>query len=378
MEFLPLYELKKCIRRYRGDYKVQSFTCLNQFYTMAFAQLTYRESLRDIEACLNALQSKLYHIGIRSKISRSTIADANNTRDWRIYADFAQVLINMARPLYAKDDIGLELEEMVYALDSTTIDLCLTLFPWAKFRRRKAAVKMHTLIDIHGSIPVFIHVSDGKMHDVNILDMLEIETGAIYLVDRGYIDFERLYNIQKNNAYFVTLAKSNMKFRRIYSHQSDISSGIHSDQTIMLTGQKSRIEYPEKLRRVHFYDAEHRKHLYFLTNNFSYSSGIIAKLYKQRWQIELFFKWIKQHLRIKAFYGTSENAVKSQIWIAICIYVLLAIIKKKLSSEMSLYTILQVASVSLFEKMPINEAFSDIDIKELTDNNCIQLNLFEL
>lgn len=378
MEFLPLYELKKCIRRYRGDYKVQSFTCLNQFYTMAFAQLTYRESLRDIEACLNALQSKLYHIGIRSKISRSTIADANNTRDWRIYADFAQVLINIARPLYAKDDIGLELDEMVYALDSTTIDLCLTLFPWAKFRRRKAAVKMHTLIDIHGSIPVFIHVSDGKMHDVNILDMLEIEAGAIYLVDRGYIDFKRLYNIQKSNASFITLAKSNMKFRRIYSHQSDISSGIHSDQTITLTGQKSRIEYPEKLRRIHFYDAENLKHLYFLTNNFSYTSGVIAKLYKCRWQIELFFKWIKQHLRIKAFYGTSENAVKSQIWIAICIYVLLAIIKKKLNSEMSLYTILQVASVSLFEKMPINKAFIDIDIKELTDNSCIQLNLFEL
>lgn len=279
----------------------------------------------------------------------------------------------MARPLYAKDDIGLELEEMVYALDSTTIDLCLKLFPWAKFRRRKAAVKMHTLIDIHGSILVFIHVSDGKMHDVSILDMLEIEAGAIYLVDRGYIDFERLYNIQKNNAYFVTLAKSNMKFRRIYSHQSNITSGIHSDQTIMLTGQKSRIEYPEKLRRVHFYDAEHRKHLYFLTNNFSYTSGIIAKLYKQRWQIELFFKWIKQHVRIKAFYGTSENAVKSQIWIAICIYVLLAIIKKKLNSEMSLYTILQVASVSLFEKMPINAAFSKADIKELTDDKCIQL-----
>ena len=378
MDFLPLYELKKCIRRYRGDYKVQSFTCLNQFYTMAFAQLTYRESLRDIEVCLNALQSKLYHLGIRSKISRSTLADANNLRDWRIYADFAQILINIARPLYTYDDIGIELDEMVYALDSTTIDLCLTLFPWAKFRRHKAAVKMHTLIDIHGSIPVFIYISDGKMHDVNILDIMEIEAGAIYLFDRGYIDFGRLYNIHTRNAFFVTLAKSNMKFRRIYSHQSDIANGIHSDQTIMLTNTTSRTEYPEKLRRIHFYDAEHSNHLYFLTNNFTYSAGTIAKLYKCRWQIELFFKWIKQHLRIKAFYGTTENAVKSQIWIAICIYVLLAIIKKKLKLEMRLYTILQVASVSLFEKIPINEAFSDMDIQEFTDDSCIQLNLFEL
>jgi len=378
MDFLPLYELNKCIRRYQGDYKVQSFTCLNQFYTMAFAQLTYRESLRDIEVCLNALQSKLYHLGIRSRISRSTLADANNLRDWRIYADFAQVLINIARPLYAKDDIGIELDEMVYALDSTTIDLCLALFPWAKFRRRKAAVKMHTLIDIHGSIPVFIHVSDGKMHDVNILDILEIEAGAIYLVDRGYIDFGRLYIINISNAFFITLAKSNMKFRRVYSHQSDIANGIHSDQTIMLTNPTSRIEYPEKLRRIHFYDVEHSNHLYFLTNNFTYPAGTIAKLYKCRWQVELFFKWIKQHLRIKVFYGTSENAVKSQIWIAICIYVLLAIIKKKLNIENSLYTILQVASVSLFEKIPINEVFSDKDIREFTDDTCIQLNLFDL
>jgi IS4 transposase len=267
---------------------------------------------------------------------------------------------------------------MVYGLDSTTIDLCLTLFPWAKFRRRKAAVKMHTLIDIHGSIPVFIHISDGKMHDVNVLDILEIEAGSIYLVDRGYIDFDRLYNIHKNNAFFITLSKSNMKFRRIYSHQSDISSGIHSNQTIALTVPKSRKEYPEKLRRIHFYDSEHQNHLYFLTNNFNFTAGTITKLYKCRWQVELFFKWIKQHLRIKAFYGTSENAVKSQIWIAICIYVLLAIIKKKLNSEMSLYTILQVASVSLFEKMPINEAFSVQNIRELTESTCIQLNLFEL
>ena len=378
MDFLPLYELNKCIRRYRGDYKVQSFTCLNQFYTMAFAQLTYRESLRDIEACLNALRSKLYHIGIRSQICRSTLADANNIRDWRIYADFAQILINIARPLYIHDDIGVELDEMVYALDSTTIDLCLTLFPWAKFRRRKAAVKMHTLIDIHGSIPVFIYISDGKMHDVNILDILEPELGAIYLIDRGYIDFSRLNDITNNNAFFITLAKSNMQFRRVYSHQSDFHNGIHSDQTIMLTGVKSRIEYPVQLRRIHYYDVEHLNHLYFLTNNFVYPSTSIAKLYKCRWQIELFFKWIKQHLRIKAFYGLSENAVKSQIWIAICIYVLLAIIKKKLNIEKSLYTILQVASVSLFEKIPLKEAFSDENICEFTNDDSIQLNLFDL
>lgn len=378
MRFLPVYEFNKCVKRYKGNYRIKSFTCLDQFYTMAFAQLTYRESLRDIEACLNALHSKLYHSGIRSNISRSTLADANNLRDWRIYADFAQVLINIARPLYVHDDIGVELDEMVYALDSTTIDLCLSLFPWAKFRRRKAAVKMHTLLDIHGSIPVFIYISDGKMHDVNILDILEMEAGAIYLIDRGYIDFSRLYKIETNKSFFITLSKSNTQYRRVYSHQSDITNGIHSDQTIMLTGVNSRIEYPDKLRRIHFYDVKHLNHLYFLTNNFTYSAVTIAKLYKCRWQIELFFKWIKQHLRIKAFYGLSENAVKSQIWIAIFIYVLLAIVKKKLKLEISLYTILQVVNVSLFENMPINEAFSDQDIRELTSDPCIQLNLFDL
>lgn len=378
MRFLPVYEFNKCVKRYNGNYRIKSFTCLDQFYTMAFAQLTYRESLRDIEACLNALHSKLYHSGIRSNISRSTLADANNRSDWRIYADFAQVLINIARPLYVHDDIGVELDEMVYALDSTTIDLCLTLFPWAKFRRRKAAIKMHTLLDIHGSIPVFIYISDGKMHDVNILDILEMEVGAIYLIDRGYIDFSRLYKIETSKSFFITLSKSNMQYRRVYSHQSDIVNGIHSDQTIMLTGVTSRNEYLAKLRRIHFYDVEHLNHLYFLTNNFTYPSSTIAKLYKCRWQIELFFKWIKQHLRIKAFYGLSENAVKSQIWIAISVYVLLAIIKKKIKIEMSLYTILQVVSVSLFENMPINEVFSDQDIQELTSDPCIQLNLFDL
>jgi IS4 transposase len=378
MSFLPIYEFNKCVKRYNGNHRIKNFTCLNQFYAMAFAQLTYRESLRDIEACLNALHSRLYHLGIRSKISRSTLADANNLRDWRIYADFAQILINIARPLYAQEDIGVELDEMVYALDSTTIDLCLTLFPWAKFRRRKAAVKMHTLIDIHGSIPVFIHISDGKMHDVNILDVLEPESGAVYLIDRGYIHFKRLHRIAINNAFFVTMAKVNMQFRRLYSHQPDISNGILSDQTILLTGVTSHVEYPDKLRRVHFYDADHLNHYYFLTNNFTYPSTTISKLYKCRWQIELFFKWIKQHLRIKAFYGLSENAVKTQIWIAISMYVLLAIIKKKMNVETSLYTILQVASVSLFEKMPVYEAFSDVDIRETVKEQCIQLNLFDL
>ena len=376
MGFLPLYEFNKCVNRYHGNRRIKTFTCLNQFYSMAFAQLTYRESLRDIEVCLKALRSKLYHLGIRSAIPRSTLADANNIRDWRIYADFAQILINMARPLYSHDSIGIELEEMVYALDSTTIDLCLTLFPWARFRRHKAAVKMHTLIDLHGSIPVFVWISDGKMHDVNILDVLEPEPGAIYLIDRGYIDFERLHKIALGNAFFVTLAKSNMQYRRIYSHQSDIFNGVHSDQTIKLTGVQSKKDYPEKLRRVHYYDAKHLKHLYFLTNNFTYSAITIAKLYKCRWQIELFFKWIKQHLRIKAFYGLSENAVKTQIWIAICVYVLLAIIKKKMGLKISLYTILQVASVSLFEKSLLIEAFSDVDAYETNNDPCIQLNLF--
>lgn len=377
MNHLPMYEFNKCVLRYDGNYRIKNFSCLSQFYTMAFAQLTYRESLRDIEACLNALHSKLYHLGIRSSIARSTLADANNNRDWHIFADFAQVLINIARPLYAQDEIGVDLDNMVYALDSTTIDLCLALFPWAKFRQHKAAVKMHTLIDIHGSIPVFIWISDGKMHDVKILDVLKPEPGAIYLFDRGYIDFKRLHSISSSNAFFVTMAKSNMQFKRRYSHQSDIFKGIRSDQTIVLTGVRSQNEYPDKLRRVHYYDAEHQNHYYFITNNFLYPATTIAKLYKCRWQVELFFKWIKQHLRIKAFYGLSENAVKTQIWIAISVYVLLAIIKKKLNLESSLYTILQVASVSLFEKSPLNEAFSKIYTCESLDDPCIQLNLFD-
>jgi len=378
MKFLPIYDFNKCVNRYNGNYKVQKLTCLNHFYLMAFAQLTYRESLRDIEACLNAMRSRLYHMGIREPFPRSTIADANEQRDWRIYADFAQVLIALARPLYAKDDIGLNLKEMVYALDSTTIDLCLSLFPWARFRKHKAAIKMHTLIDIHGPIPLFVWISDGKMHDVNILDILLPEPGAIYLFDRGYIDFSRLFSLNTSNAFFVTLAKSNMQFKRVYSHDSDMLHGVLSDQTILLTGVHSQSDYPEKLRRVHYYDAEHANHLYFLTNNFVYSALTIADLYKRRWQIELFFKWIKQNLRIKTFFGLSENAVKSQIWIAICVYLVCAIIKKKLKLEISLYTFLQVVSISIFEKIPISEAFSDIDMRNLPCEQDIQLNLFDL
>jgi len=378
MDFLPLYEFNKCVKRYRGNRKVQSFTCLNQFYTMAFAQLTFRESLRDIETCLGALHSRLYHLGFRSSVAKSTLADANNLRDWRIFADFAQNLISRARPLYADDDIGLSLDNVVYALDSTTIDLCLTLFPWAKFRRRKAAVKMHTLLDIHGPIPAFVWISEGKMHDVNILDALLPEPGAIYLLDRGYIDFHRLNAIAAGNAFFVTLAKSNTQFRRIRSHPVAPCTGIMSDQTIILTGVNSCTEYPERLRRVHHFDLEHHRHLYFLTNNFTCPASTIAGLYKCRWRIELFFKWIKQHLRIKAFYGLSENAVKTQIWIAIAVYVLLAIIKKKLNLETTLYTILQVASVTLFEKLPLKEAFSEKDAIEMSKIDAIQLNLFEL
>jgi hypothetical protein len=378
MEYLPIYEFNKCVKRYQGDQRFRIFSTLNQFYIMSFAQLTYRESLRDIEACLNAMRSKLYHMGIRGPVRRSTLADANEQRDWRIYADFAQVLIKIARPLYANDDIGIDLDNTVYALDSTTIDLCLTLFPWARFRANKAAVKMHTLIDLHGSIPVFIHITDGKVHDVNILDILTPEPGAIYLIDRGYIDFLRLAEINNAKAVFVTLAKSNLQYRRLYSNPADIHTGVHSDQIIQLTGIASSKDYPDKLRIVHYYDKEHHRHLHFLTNDMVHPALIIAQLYKGRWSVELFFKWIKQHLRIKVFYGLSENAVKTQIWIAVCIYVLVTIIKKKLNLETSLYTILQVISMSIFEKMPIFEAFHDVKELELTTDNSIQLNLFDL
>jgi hypothetical protein len=378
LDYIPVYEFNKCVNRYRGNYKIKEFTCRNQFYVMAFAQLTFRESLRDIVATLKALQKKLYHIGIRGPVKKSTLADANKIRDWRIYADFAMHLINIARPLYANEDIGVELEQMVYALDATTIDLCLTVFPWAKFRKKKAAIKLHTLIDVHGNIPLFIWITDGKVHDVNVLDILMLEPGAIYLIDRGYIDYSRLYKITQNHSFFVTLTKLNMQYRRISSTPVDKSTGLRSDQTIILTGTKASKEYPDKLRRIHYYDADQDLRLVFLTNNFVLPALIIAKLYKCRWQVELFFKWIKQHLRIKRFFGTTENAVKTQIWIAICIYVLIAIIKKKLKMEESLYTILQVFSVSLFEKIPILQAFQRDDSQNSDTQACIQLNLFDL
>lgn len=344
---------------------------------MAFAQLTYRESLRDIECCLRAMREKLYHMGIRGKISRSTLADANEKRDWRIYCDFAQVLIHIARKLYADDDFGLELEETVYALDASTIDLCLSLFPWARFRKTKGAIKLHTLLDLRGNIPAFIAITDGKVHDVNILDELIPELGAIYVMDRGYLDFARLYAINQAPAFFVVRSKRNTKFRRIYSRLIDKSTGLRCDQTVAFTGFYSKKDYPEKLRRIKFFDSEKKKMLNFLTNNFTLPALTIAELYRYRWQIELFFKWIKQHLRIKAFYGTSMNAVKTQIWIAISVYVLVAIVKKRLNLEQSLYTILQILSVTLFEKMPILQVFQRFDYIEHLPNTCNQLKLFE-
>jgi hypothetical protein len=345
MDFIPHYEFVKCVERYNGNYKIKSFTCWDQYLCMAFAQFTYRESLRDIQACLRAAQVKLYHLGIRGKVSRNTLAHANQTRNWRIYADFAQVLITQARKHYAADSFGIELNQTVYALDSTTIDLCLSLFPWAKFRKRKGAVKMHTLLDLHGNIPSVVIVTPGNVHDVNILDELIIETGAIYIMDRGYLDFGRLFRIHQNPAFFVTRSKTNFSRKRLYSQSVDKSTGIQCDQIIVLKGYYPKKHYPEKLRRIRYFDAENSKALVFLTNNFTLPAITIANLYRCRWQVELFFKWIKQHLRIKAFYGTTENAVKTQIWIAISVYVLVAIIKKNLKLDRSLYTILQILSV---------------------------------
>jgi hypothetical protein len=378
MDFLPLKEFRKCVVRYEGQHKVQSFSCMDQFLCMAFAQLSYRESLRDIEACLRAVPSKLYHMGIRGGIARSTLAYANETRDWRIYADFAQVLIHTARKLYAKDDLAVELDNTVYALDSTTVDLCLSLFPWAKFRRHKAAVKMHTLLDLRGSIPTVISISDGLLHDVNILDEIIAEAGSFYIMDRGYLDFARLYRLGQCLAFFVTRAKDNFRFQRVYSHPVDKSTGLMCDQTIMLSGFYAAKNYPDKLRRIRYVDQETGKTLVFLTNCFSLEALEIARLYKCRWQVELFFKWIKQHLRIKAFFGTSENAVKTQIWIAVSVYVLVAIIKKHLKLELSLYTILQILSVTLFEKVSILQVLMETDCKIETDGLHNQLNLFEL
>ena len=376
MEFLPAYEFRKCVKRYNGNYKIKRFTCREQFLCMAFAQLTFRESLRDIEACLRATRQKLYHMGIHSKVSRNTLANANQVRDYRIYADFAQALIGIARKLYINEDFGVELQQTAYALDATIIDLCLSLFPWAKFRNRKGAIKLHTLLDLRGSIPAFVIITHGKVHEVTVLDDLIIEAGAIYIMDRGYLDFSRLNRIQQALAFFVTRAKSNFKFKRIYSNKVDKSTGVQCDQIIVLTGFYTKKNHSDKLRRIRYYDRENNKTLVFLTNNFSLPAMTIAKLYRCRWQVELFFKWIKQHLRIKAFYGTTENAVKTQIWIAISVYVLVAIIKKRLNLSCSLYTILQILSVTLFEKIQLLQAFSSMDDFEINDAACNQLNLF--
>ncbi len=375
MDFIPSFQFRQCVDRYNGNYKVITFTCLDQFLCMAFAQLTYRESLRDIEACLRVAKPKLYHMGIRSNVSRNTLAHANENRDWRIYADFAQVLIKIARELYANEDFGLELENAVYAFDSTTIDLCLSVFPWAKFRKNKAAVKLHTLLDLRGNIPVVISITNGKIHDVNALDDLIFEPGAIYIFDKAYIDFARLYRMHQSLAFFVTRAKSNFVFKRLYSQPVDKSTGVRADQIIMVTGFYTLLDYPEKLRRIRYYDVETKKRFVFLTNNFTLPAIVIAKLYKCRWQVELFFKWIKQHLRIKAFYGTSENALKTQIWIAISVYVLVAIVKKRLKLDRSLYTILQILSVTMFEKTPILQVLSAPNYENDTYDEDNQLNL---
>jgi hypothetical protein len=378
MAHLSAYDFQKCVARYRGDSHGRGFSCWDQYLAMAFAQLTYRESLRDIEVCLRSMSGKLYHVGFRGQVSRSTLADANETHDWRIYADFAQVLIGIARPLYAQDPIGVDLDQSLYALDSTTIDLCLSLFPWAKFRKHKAAVKMHTLLDLHGNIPTFIRITDGKVHDVNILDEILPEAGAFYVMDRGYVDFERLYVFTLSAAFFVVRTKSNILIQRRYSHPVDKTTGVRSDHTVILTAINSVKAYPDQLRRVSYLDVKTRKRFKFLTNNFTLPALTIALIYKSRWQVELFFRWIKMHLRIKAFYGTSENAVKTQIWIAVSIYVLVAIVRKRLEMEASLYQILQILSLTLFEKTPILQALQPPDSQDYSIDSANQLNLFGL
>ena len=378
MDTLPLYEFRKCVHRYQGHYKVQSFSCLDQFLCMAFAQLTYRESLRDIETCLRSLQPKLYHMGIRGHVSRSTLADANEKRDWRIYGDFAQMLISIARPLYVNDPLGIELDQTVYALDASVIDLCSSLFPWASFRRTKGAIKLHTLMDLRGNIPVFVHISEGRLHDVHILDAMVPEPGSIYVMDRGYLDFARLFSLHQQHAIFIIRSKRNLQCWRRYSHAVDKTTGVQCDRTVVLTGFYSSQAYPEKLRRIRYFDIEKNKRLVFLTNHFSLPALTIADLYRTRWQVELFFKWIKQHLRIKAFFGTSANAVMTQIWIAISVYVLVAILKKRLHLEQSLYTILQILSVTVFEKSPILQVFSEARSPFPEPPPNYQLNLFNL
>ncbi len=376
MDFMPMYTFRRCVTRYQGNSNVRTFTCLDQYLCMAFAQLTYRESLRDIEACLRAQQQKLYHMGIHGTVAKSNLADANELRDWRMYADLAHSLIISARALYSNDPFGVDLQQTVYALDATTIDLCLTMFPWATFRHTKAAIKLHTLLDLRGNIPTFISITDGKVHDVNVLDVLPIEPGAFYIMDRGYLDYARLHTISQAAGFFVTRSKSNFKCRRIYSHSVDRSTGLRYDQTIMLTGFYSLKDYPDKLRRVKYYDSETEKTLVFLTNNFALPALTIAQLYRCRWQVELFFKWIKQNLRIKSFYGTSENAVKTQIWIAVSVYVLVAILKKRLNIPVSLYTILQILSVSVFERTPLFQLLTETTLVKEISESPNQLNLF--
>ena len=378
MEQLPGYEFQKCVTRYRGDYQQKSFSCWDQFLAMSFAQFTYRESLRDIEACLRSVGGKLYHMGFRGKVSRSTLAEANESRDWRIFADFAQVLIAVARPLYADDPIGVELDASLYALDSTTIDLCLSLFSWARFRQHKAAIKLHTLLDLHGNIPTFIGITDGKVPDVRMLDEIVPEAGAFYVMDRGYIDFDRLYMFSLSAAFFVVRTKKNILLQRRYSHEVDKSTGVRSDHTVILMAINSVKVYPDALRRVSYVDPKTNKRFKFLTNNFVLPALTIARIYKSRWQVELFFKWIKQHLRIKAFYGLSENAVKTQIWIAVSVYVLAAIVRKRLGLDASLYQILQILSLSLFEKMPILLALQPSDSQTDLPGLDNQLILFDL
>jgi hypothetical protein len=376
MDFLPAYEFRQCVERYQGNYKLKSFSCWDQFLCMAFAQLTYRESLRDIEACLRAQQTKLYHLGIRGQVSRNTLAHANSVRDWRIYADFAQVLITRARALYADDNFGVELAQTVYALDATTIDLCLALFPWAEFRKHKGAVKLHTLLDLRGNIPTVVIITHGKVHEVNILDQLSFEAGAFYVMDRGYLDFARLYKLHLASAFFVTRAKKRFDFQRRYSQPVNRATGVICDLIVTLVNPVPRKGYPEKLRRIRYLDVQTQKRLVFLTNNFSLPPLTIAQLYRSRWQVELFFKWIKQHLRIKKFYGTSMNALKTQIWIAISVYVLVAIVKKELQLEGSLYRMLQICSVSIFEKTPILQALSISEDQSTLDHLRKQLILF--
>jgi len=375
--YLPLHSFRRYVQRYQGERYVKTFRCLDQYLVMAFAQLTYRESLRDIEVCLRAQQNKLYHMGIRANISRSTLADANEQRDWQIYEDFAQSLIKMARPLYAKEDLGLDLDNTVYALDASTIDLCLSVFPWALFRSTKSAVKLHTLLDLRGNIPTFIHISDGKLHDVNVLDILNPEAGAFYIMDRGYVDFKRLLTLNQAGSFFVIRAKSNTQYRRRYSHDIDHTGGLKCDQTIVLTGVNTKNDYPVPLRRVKYYDEKTGKIFNFLTNNFIVPAQTVADLYRYRWQVELFFKWIKQHLKIKSFFGTSENAVKSQIWIAISVYVLIAIVKKRLDIKTDLYTILQILSLTLFEKIPLDQLLRNDGYKIEDSEIGKQLNLFD-